>query len=67
VDNTFYRLAEVALAGVDPFATGSALGGCYAPSEELLKQLYNKSNRGRKAIEAAAAQVGKPGMRIIYA
>jgi hypothetical protein len=56
VENTFLRLAEVALLGVDPFASSGAIGAEYwAPSAEVLQALYDKSSTGRAAKERIAA------------
>jgi hypothetical protein len=49
VDETFYRLAEVALLGVSPFAGLSSGAAFHRPSEELLLQLYAKSSGGLQA------------------
>jgi hypothetical protein len=45
VEETFFRLSEVALLGLDPFAhPSSSSAGFQAPSEELLLELYAKSS-----------------------
>jgi GTPase SAR1 family protein len=52
VDETFFRLSEVALLGLDPFAhtsSSSSGAGFQVPSEELLLQLYAKSSGGLQA------------------
>jgi hypothetical protein len=48
VEETFFRLSEVALLGLNPFDRRSG-GGFYTPSEKLLLQLYAKSSVGLQA------------------
>jgi hypothetical protein len=59
VDKTFFRLCEVALLGLNPFASESSSSGAsyQAPSEQLLLELYAKSS-GR--LQAGAKKDAQP-------
>jgi hypothetical protein len=51
VEETFFRLSEVVLQTLEPFARRSGGGGFHTPSEELLLQLYAKSSVGLHAVK----------------
>ncbi|ELR16222.1 Fbox domain and Ankyrin repeat containing protein [Acanthamoeba castellanii str. Neff] len=55
VENTFLRLTEAALLGVDPFSSSGAGPECCVPSAEVLQALYDKSITGRAEKERIAA------------
>jgi hypothetical protein len=55
VENTFLRLTEAALLGVDPFSSSGAGLECCVPSAEVLQALYDKSSTGRAEKERIAA------------
>jgi hypothetical protein len=59
VEETFFRLCEVELPGLDPFAhlSSSSGAGFQAPSKQLLLELYAKSSGG---LEASAKRDVQP-------
>jgi hypothetical protein len=58
VEETFFRLSEVALLGLDPFASApSSDAGFQAPSKELLLELYAKSS---SALQTEAKKDDQP-------
>jgi hypothetical protein len=60
VEETFFQLSEVALLGLDPFASqsSSSSGACFqVPSEELLLKLYAESSSRLQAAKRDAQPV----------
>jgi hypothetical protein len=56
VEETFFRLSEVVLQTLEPFARRSGGAGFHTPSEELLLQLYAKSSAGLQATKKRDSQ-----------